>query len=73
MAATRAATRSPPHLGSFAVRLVFVARACALRLLEASSSSSSSSSFFFSSFLVYNNTLKKGLAAAAAVEQYIFI
>ena len=70
MAATMAATRSPPHLGSFAVRLVFVARACALRLLEASSSSSS---FFFSSFLVYNNTLKKGLAAAAAVEQYIFI
>lgn len=69
MAATMAATRSPPHLGSFAVRLVFVARACALRLLEASSSS-----FFFSSFLVYNNTLKKGLAAAAAaVEQYIFI
>lgn len=72
MAATMAATRSPPHLGSFAVRLVFVARACALRLLEASSTSSSS--FFFSSFLVYNNTLKKGLAAAAAaVEQYIFI
>jgi hypothetical protein len=69
MAATMAATRSPPHIGSFAVRPVFVARACALRLLEASSSS-----FFFSSFFVYNNTLKKGLAAAAAaVEQYIFI